>query len=379
MFKFVLKNSFNILIDITLLIIIGFNLLWVFRNNGLRDFGSFIAAGQAANSGENPYQVDNPYTFIVTFEPLNLKVPSYNLNPPISVVLFQYLAKLDPLISYRLWQGFSILCYFLLVLIYWIHTQKNLSFQKILWSFSLAGLWHTIELGQIYLPFALLFGIALILLKNKKFNWIAGILLGICIAIKPNFILLIVFFILLKKYQTSIFALVSAAMISIIPIMIYGIDIYRQWRVAITAYNGYAIPGNNSILGLLIKFGIENSTPIISLLLVIVGLSLVWKNQYDIFTTGTISLMTALLISPVAWPGYTTFLLPYFLKYKWNILSLISAGILIIPVSSIFDNYYFSQFHLVLLGWLYGWSLLILLISIISKGKSYGYIDEKAH
>lgn len=374
-----LKKSINILIDITLLVIIFFNCLWVFRNDGLRDFGSFIASGQAANSGENPYKGNNPLTFTVTFEPLNLKVPSYNLNPPISVVFFQYLAKINPLISYRLWQGFSLLCYISLVIIYGIHTQIKLSFQKILWAFSFAGLWHTIELGQIYLPFALLFGIALIFLENQKFDWVSGILLGICIAIKPNFLLIIVFLLLLKKLRASLFAVASAAMISVIPIFIYGIDIYHQWRIAVSAYNGYAIPGNNSILGLLIRIGLEDLNPVFILLLIILGLILVWKYRYDIFSTGIISLIITLLISPVAWPGYTTFLLPYFLKYKWNILSSISAAILSVPVLVIFDNYYYSQFHLVFLGWLYGWSLLLLFISITIKGKSKGLVDEKAH
>jgi hypothetical protein len=376
-YKFVLKNTIKVLLDLILLIIIGNNLLWVFRNDGLRDFGSFIAAGQAANLGENPYQVDNPNTFVATFAPLNLKVPSYNLNPPISVLFFQFLAKFNPLMTYRLWQGFSILCYTLLVLIYRKCYPNNLSFHKILWAFSLAGLWHTIELGQIYLPFLLLYGIALILLDKDKYDWFSGILLGICIAIKPNFILLAIFLLLIKKYRPSIIAFCSAALISIIPIMFYGMEIYRQWREAVASYSGYAIPGNNSLMGLLIRFGLENTTPIFIILMVLFGLYTVWKNQYDVITTGTMALIITLLISPVAWPGYMTFLLPILLKNKWDTLMTISSGILVIPVTVIYANYHLSPYHLVLIGWLYGWSMLILLIAILRNGKTYGLIHEK--
>ncbi len=378
MYKFVLKNTANILLDIILLIIIGINLLWVFRMDGLRDFGSFIAAGQAANSGQNPYQSDGPNTFIVTFAPLNLKVPSYNLNPPISVVFFQFLAKFNPLFTYRLWQGFSILCYSLLVLIFRKCYRNALSVHKMLWAFSLAGFWHTIELGQIYLPFLLLYGIALILLDKDKSDWIAGILLGVCIAIKPNFILLAIFLIVIKRYRASIVALCSAALISIIPIMIYGMGIYRQWREAVSLYNGYAIPGNNSLMGLLLRFGKENTTPIFIIFIVLFGLYIVWKNQYGVFTTGTIAMIITLLISPVAWPGYMTFLLPILLKNKWDLITTIASGLLIIPVTVIYANYHVSTFHLVLLGWLYGWSMLLILIAILRNGKIDGFINEKA-
>jgi hypothetical protein len=80
---------------ITLLIFQGVR--WSLRpDKGLLDFGSFIASGDAANKGLNPYGVYD-LTFRVG------TVPAPNLNPPISVYPFQFAAHFDPSAAYHVW------------------------------------------------------------------------------------------------------------------------------------------------------------------------------------------------------------------------------------------------------------------------------------
>src|SRR6266498_4988201 len=62
----------------------------------LLDFGSFIAAGKAAATGKNPYTADSPLVYRVESKDTDQSVPSPNLNPPLSILFFIPLSKLDP-------------------------------------------------------------------------------------------------------------------------------------------------------------------------------------------------------------------------------------------------------------------------------------------
>lgn len=83
-----------------LLSAIALNILFV-RNSiasgQLYDFGSFLASGQEAAAGNNPYTVDNPLVFKVFFDNAGIGSQLPNANPPISVVLFELLARQPPL------------------------------------------------------------------------------------------------------------------------------------------------------------------------------------------------------------------------------------------------------------------------------------------
>ena len=59
----------------------------------LRDFGSFMASGQAVDDGENPYGI-HPLTFHVVLPGFDVWNP--NLNPPVSVPFFALLWRLGP-------------------------------------------------------------------------------------------------------------------------------------------------------------------------------------------------------------------------------------------------------------------------------------------
>jgi|GEM_PF-2326455 hypothetical protein len=74
--------------------LLWFGLLPHLPAGSLHDFGSFVASGRAARSGSNPYGVHE-----LTYRTPD--GPAVNLNPPISVLLFQVLAPLDPFTTYR--------------------------------------------------------------------------------------------------------------------------------------------------------------------------------------------------------------------------------------------------------------------------------------
>ena len=128
------------------------NLVPFFDNDdSLMDFGSFYASGLKANNGENPYDPNSEYIFDITFSRVGAGGKMMNLNPPISVALFRVLAQFDPNQSLILWQGISAILY--VGIIFTLATQYKQYFTpvKFIWAFTLAGFWHTLVLGQIYI------------------------------------------------------------------------------------------------------------------------------------------------------------------------------------------------------------------------------------
>ena len=92
---------------------------------GIKDFGSFIESGRAIEKGGNPYGV-YPLTNHVKSKLFEGDNP--NLNPPISVVIFQSFSKIDPALGYRVWLVVSYIifaCSLSILIFNTFHLLKN--------------------------------------------------------------------------------------------------------------------------------------------------------------------------------------------------------------------------------------------------------------
>jgi len=364
----------NIIILFLLVCTYCINFLFVFAGlDTYQDFGSFIAAGQLANEGKNPYSNDSPLMYSVDFPELGLKGDAPNLNPPISVLVFQSMAQIDPNISINCWRIFSILLF--IVSLYILHrTYPATGFQafmRLAWAVSLAGFWHTIQLGQIYCLILFLAVLTCAFQKTNR-NILAGICLGILIAIKPNFIFWTVLLWVAGNWKAFIAAGITALSISIIPLFTHGITIYQQWLEASSIFtpNLLLFPGNNSFQGLTARFGQPNLGIILSVILALVILWRVFKRQTELDKNNALGGIASLLISPIAWTGYTLAVLPiFFSQNKWNWMITGSAILFSVPV--IFPLVFFqSSFaNFVIFGWFYGWGLLLLLFGIVFESR----------
>lgn len=360
------------------------NITFVLGNiNGLSDFGSFIASGQFANRGENPYATHSPLIFTVYFPDIHHYGLAPNLNPPISVLVFQQIANINPVYSIQIWRILSILFYgwtiYLLTRESLGRTNPNL-FWRVIWAMSLAGFWHTIQLGQIYTFLLLLVAGVTLSMEKEKRIW-AGVLLGILIAIKPNFIFWAIALGVAGYGSIFLSAGITAIFISLIPVYFYGLKIYQQWLEAANLFtpNLLVFPGNNSLQGLTAHFGLAQMGTILSAGLSIAAIVLVYKYKPNIFKLNLISIITSLLISPIAWTGYTLLLLPFFFKVqKWEREYWISAFIFSVPFLFVLGLFTTNFFNFIFWGWFYGWGLLILLIGEAMRStKSEAKAEEK--
>src|SRR3954468_2306604 len=90
----------NLVVLVLAFLAIGSEFPRIASGDGLWDFGSFVASGQAAAEGLNPYGV-YPLT-------LHVELPGFeswnpNLNPPISALLFRAFDLAEPHLTFHTW------------------------------------------------------------------------------------------------------------------------------------------------------------------------------------------------------------------------------------------------------------------------------------
>jgi hypothetical protein len=333
----------------------------------LLDFGSFIAAGRAAAAGKNPYASDSSLVYRVQSQDTAQVLPSPNLNPPLSVLLFMALSSSEPMKAVSGWRILTALLFAAGLFVLTRFYPHSMNPMRIVWAISLAGFWHTIALGQIYAPlFVLAIGVW-ILCEREAFK-LAGLMLGILIAIKPNFVLWLALLGFAGYTTAALSAAITALVVSLLPILTFGAQIYQQWLKALSDYpsSGLQIAGNSSFQSLTARFG--SSEPGLVICALFIGLSLyfVYRHKKSLNKINALGIAGSLLISPFSWVGYTILVLPiFFSKSKWNWQDTVSAAAFSFPYVLILYFFQKSFLNSILFGWLYGWGLLLIVAGLI--------------
>jgi hypothetical protein len=333
----------------------------------LLDFGSFIAAGREAASGNNPYTEDSLLVYLLESESSDRPLPSPNLNPPLSILFFMPLSNLDPIPAVSGWRIATAILFGLGILSLAIFYPMSRNPMRIAWALSLAGFWHMIALGQIYAPLLIL-AIGVWIFTERGDHKLAGLALGAIIAIKPNFAFWLVLLGAAGYTTAALTAAIVTLALSILPALILGVEVYKQWLIALLNYPslGLSIAGNTSFQSLTARFGSTSLGTFISLLFIGGSLYLIHQHKFSLNKINTLGLVGSLLISPFSWVGYTIMTLPiFFSRPKWSWPFLLSAVLLSFPYILILYFFQKSFFNLVLFGWLYGWGLLLILAGLI--------------
>lgn len=281
------------------------------------------------------------------------------------MLIFQRIAAIDPFVSIAVWRITSVLLFFAAIFILQ-RTYPLYGFQaslRLAWAFGLAGLWHTFQLGQIYTLALLLTVITWALVRQNR-PIAAGIFLGILIAMKPNFVFWALLLWIAGNWRIFLSAGITAAGISAIPLATHGLVIYRQWLEATSIFTPDLLlfPGNNSLQGLTARFGSSDTGVILSIALAILISFYVYKTKPVAEKVNALGIISSLFISPIAWTGYTLLTLPIFFERKqWGWPLWVAAGVFSVPFILPLSLFTASFFNFVLLGWFYGWGLLVLL------------------
>ena len=330
----------------------------------LFDLGSFVASGQAARDGLNPYGIYPPLTFHLVLPGFETWNP--NLNPPISALLFQLFGLAEPHRMFRIWYCITAVLYAgtIALLLARYKTAPRLVFT--LWACSLAGFWETLALGQIYVPLVLASVAAWLLLERGATAW-AGVLIGLVVAIKPNFAVWPALLLLTGHFRPALFSIVTAAVVSAIPAAVLGVQVYQQWFALIASDSARAVFLTNvSLGGLAARAGLPLVGMGLSLVLLAGSAFWAWARRRPVNDVSAIALVVALLAAPVAWVHYTLFLLPVICA-RWRMRGMWSvAAALMVTVSFVTRQLDEPVDVQLTLGSIYGWAVVLLLVLLVT-------------
>ena len=339
------------------------------KESGLQDLGSFLHSVAAYREGLNPYG------FYSWLRPAPISPEALNLNPPISVYLFQPLLAVDTSVAHL---GFLLGSIAILGASFaWLFSENpdKRNPRVLLVILSLAGIWHTLGYSQIYGPLLLLAVGAWYFMRRDQLL-LAGIAIGLIAAIKPNFLLWPMLLLLSGHTRTSLVAMLVTATVSAIPLLAEGPTIYRQWLDLTMTFGGVEWTSNAS----LVAVGSRLGSPELGVLLgggIVVGLAWrLWRTRPDIATASALSIAVVLLASPASWAGYTLFLLPALFSLTWDRATWIVVLLLATPFWLVGYSPDSGPVLYVLIGSTYAWATLLLL-ALLLRNDAEGNVEAE--
>ena len=332
-----------------------------FPSGDLRDFGSFIASARAGAEGQNPYGI-HPLTFHVVLPGFDVWNP--NLNPPVSVLFFRAFTAASPQVAFRWWWGVSFACYFLTAALLSHRYGADRKPVLMLWAFALAGFWDTLALGQIYVPLVLAATAAWLLLERGR-AMTAGVLIGLVIALKPNFALWPAALLLAGHGRVPLVAFLSAAALSILPLVTHGLTIYRQLAAVILEEESRtAFLTNASLPGFAARLGVPTLGVVCAA--GVVALVAWWsvRRRPAPLEASALGIAAGIAASPIAWVHYTLFLLPVFFRWHRSPAFSPAAMMLVVPVAVVLRYLDTPLWQQATIGSVYNWAVLVCLGAI---------------
>ena len=359
-----------------LYVLVSLNILFQFfislPRESLRDFGTFYESGRAALDGRNPYEI-HEYSYRVTIKHFDGANP--NLNPPASLLVFGPMSLFEPHMTLQvIWWGSLIAFLTALLILNRIYRPPG-GHWLVIWAMSMPGFWGTVMLWQIYVVL-LVAAAAAWILQDRGRLVAAGLLIGTVAAFKTNFLVWPVLLLIAGHWRTAIPAFGSFAVLSILPALFFGPEVYSQWFELIVNDDPSRIlwVTNMSIIAYASRLGLPWLGQMMAVG-ILLGLAWwAWRRRPGARDAGLIALFASLLASPVAWIHYGLFLLPPLFSVVWTRAMVVGAILLATPRLIADGLFYGPTWMEVTLGSLYIWGLLALALplarAVILDGKS---------
>lgn len=317
------KSPAQVFVAVFLVVSLGVSAIVALQpGRGLLDFGAFYMAGVALEHDLDPYGVYSELAAETgeNFGHTDGRGHSPNLNPPISLYPARLLADIDPedaklglnVASAFVFSG----CALFMLRAY----PEHRTVMGLLWIASFGGFWYTLWLGQVYvLLFALGLG-AWLLIQRGTHPVVAGVLIGLLVAVKPHFAVWPLFLLLAGHPRIAVSSVCTAAAVSAIPLVLEGPEVYRQWLDAAAAYPRLALGSNASLVGGAERIGVPIAGYVASFAVVALSAWVVWASKVSALRASAWGIVVALIASPIAWIGYGLLAMPVLLSRRWEAL-----------------------------------------------------------
>ena len=337
------------------------SLLWALdRQDGLQDLGSFLHSGAAHREGLDPYG------YYPSLQPQPISPDALNLNPPVTVYLFDALSRLDTTVLRHAFLAGTAALFALGVLLLLRAYPDKRDPVVLLAVFSLAGLWHLFGYLQLYAPlFLAAVGAWLLMRRGEALG--AALLIGLIVAIKPNFVLWPLFLLVAGHHRIGLASLATTAAISAVPLILDGPAIYGRWLSLSLSFDGLEWASNVSLMSIGARFGLDPLGYLAGLLTVVALLALQLRLRPSLLDSSTFGITATLLFGPASWAGYTLWLLPYLFAMCWNRAVWTCVLLLCTPFWMVRYLTGLSPLTNAVFGPVYGWAVLILLAIAVAQ------------
>ncbi|MBA4010984.1 MAG: hypothetical protein C0481_03885 [Phenylobacterium sp.] len=305
--------------------LVGFVVAKLFFPDAVVIFGSFWESGRAASAGLDPY-LNYPLVFTPKFPSF---VHEVNMNPPAALPLFQVFALLPVTFAAALWVvifgALHLACVFAL------DRRLDLSRVQLVWLITVFGL-GGIGMGQIYtLLLALGLGIWLSLQSDRL--TLAGVLLGILVAIKPNFALCGMVLFASGHFRPVMIAALVAIALSALPVLLYGPQVYDQWLAAIARDNhGTVFAHEVSLSGFLRRAGLGMIALPVALSACLAGLAYAWRAKPSSLDALAFGIWLSIICAPLAWGIYLVVITPALVTRRWDWTMILCVALLSLSI-----------------------------------------------
>jgi len=185
--------------------------------------------------------------------------------------------------------------------------------ERLLWLVAFTPLWSTLALGQVYMVQLVLTTGAWICMREGRPR-LAGILVGLMAATKPNYLVWPVLLLLSGHRLSALWSAIAFVASNAIALLLYGPDVYLQWATVIGSAETSIVPANFSLAGISSRLGAPSLGTLLAFLLLV--LTAVWalRAHPSPLDVARVGLPASILASPIAWPGYAVVLLPLLLS-----------------------------------------------------------------
>lgn len=280
------------------------------------DFKIFRDSSQRLLEGLPPYQTTS----------------AANLNPPIAIYGFVPFARLPVSEGYWIWVGISTAFCLAALAVLWCQFSNKRGLLMLLWTFALPGFWQTLQLGQVYMPLIFCAALGFVLIARNERLILAGLMIGVLIAVKPNFAIWPLFLWFAGGRKTTLSAIGTAALLSLMPLVVSGPHIYQDYARTLAHVGTDGTNGNSSLAALFARYGLPDLHLEIAFAILGPTTLLLWRTRASTIEASIVALPAILLISPVAWAGYIPFMLPVMFGRRWRRPEYIAAGLMVVPL-----------------------------------------------
>ncbi len=276
------RRALPIALWLCALVALMIRLVGLGRADAAYDFATFYAAGKLAFSPEvqavydrlpgEPYNIPADGLLAQTARRAGYPVTVgqyYSL--PICLIFYRLPTWLPLPAAYRLWQ-LAIAASFLasVVLIVRLVRRDASTTSRLVWIVLAAGLGlishplcYDSQLGNIS-AMLLLGYVAAYWFDGSGRSVLAGAVLGCCLVLKPTPVPLLLFFILRRRWVTSIACAATVALLIIASVSFYGWQMHQRWAELMGYYAGHSFCNWNTqaILSGLLRFDVANAAEI---------------------------------------------------------------------------------------------------------------------